>query len=112
MQKLMDSGMAKQVDFVIGKNFNGYTLKNMSWITNLVNPSELLDMTYVGSRMILVDDYPLFSKQEFKGVLEHYNDDFFEKGYPQDVIYYDELPEHLVDVYSLKRKRKPKSSGK
>lgn len=51
--------MIKEVDFVIGKLFNGHTLKNMSLITNVVDPSELLDMTYVDSRRIPVDDYSL-----------------------------------------------------
>lgn len=39
VQKHMDIGMTKEVDFVIGKNFNSHTLKNMSLITNIVNPS-------------------------------------------------------------------------
>lgn len=39
----MDAGVIKEVEFVIGKNFNGHTLNNMSLITNVINPSELLD---------------------------------------------------------------------
>lgn len=49
VQKLMDAGITKEVDFIIGKNFNGHTLKNMALITNVVNPSELLNKTIVSS---------------------------------------------------------------
>lgn len=86
VQKLMDAGMTKEVDFVIGKDFNGHTLKNMSLIINDVNPSELLGMTYVGSRRIPVDDYLIFSKEESEEVLENYNDDCLEKGCPRGDI--------------------------
>ncbi|KAI5395299.1 hypothetical protein KIW84_061768 [Lathyrus oleraceus] len=103
--------MTKEVDFVIGKNFNGHTLKNTSLITNVVNPSKLLDSTYVSSRRILTNDYPLFSKEESKEAMEHYNDNCLAKGCPQVEISYDELLKHPVDVYSQKRKRKPISSG-
>lgn len=82
VQKLMDAGMTKEVDFIIGRNFNGHNLKNMSLITSVVYPSELLDMTYVGSRRISVDDYPFFSKEKHKEVLEHYNKECIAKGCP------------------------------
>lgn len=62
-------------------------------------------MTPVGSRRISVDDFPLLSKEESKMVLELYNDECLEKGCRQYVISYDELPEHPVDVYSLKIKK-------
>lgn len=107
VQKLMDARMTKEDDFIIGKNFNGHTLKNMSLITHVVNLSELLDRTAVGSRRILVDDYPLFSKEEYKKVMEHYNKECMSKGCAHDMLSYVELLDHPVDVCSLKRKRKP-----
>ena len=58
--------MTKEVDFEIRKNFNGYNLKNMSFITSVVDPSKLLDKVFVSSRRITMDDYPLFSKEESK----------------------------------------------
>ncbi|KAI5421606.1 hypothetical protein KIW84_045147 [Lathyrus oleraceus] len=102
-QKLMAAGMTKEVDFIIGKNFNGHTLKNIFLITNIVDPSELLDKSTVGSRRILVDDYPLFSKEESNEVLEHYNKDCIAKGCPQNVLSYVELPNHPIDMYPLIR---------
>ena len=81
--------MTKEVEFVIGRNFNGHALKNISLITNIVNPSKHLNKAYVASRRIPVDDYPPFSKEESKEVLEIYitNSD------------------HSVDVYSQSRKK-------
>lgn len=38
VKKLMDAEVTKEVEFVIGKNFNRHTLKNMSLITNVINP--------------------------------------------------------------------------
>lgn len=111
INKLIDAGIMKEVDFSIGKHFSGNTLKHMCLITNVVNPSELLDKTFIGYRSMSLDDYPLFSQEEFKDVLEHYTATCLEKGRPQDVLIFEELPETHEDVYSLKRKRKPISSG-
>ena len=66
VHKMMEVGMTKEVDFEIGKNFNGGNLKNMSLITTVVGPLKLLDKKSVGSRRIPVDDYSLFSKEEYK----------------------------------------------
>lgn len=102
--------MTNEVDYIIRKIFNGHTMKNMSLITHVFNPSELLDMTSVGSRSMPVDDYPLFTQEEPKEVLKYYNVSSLTKGFPKDVLNYDELPETFVDVYSLKRKMKLKYS--
>lgn len=102
--------MTKEVDFLIEKHFSGHTLKNMSLIKHVVNPSALLDMTFVGSRSMTVDNYPFFSQEETKEVLEYYNDECLAKGRPQEVLVYRELPETHEYVYSLKRKRKTISS--
>lgn len=58
--------MTKEVEFEIGKNFNGHNLKNMSFISSVVNPLESLDEVSITSRIILVVDYALFSKEESK----------------------------------------------
>lgn len=107
VKKLVDAGMTKEVYFVIGKHFSRHTLKNMSIIKHVVNPSTILDRTSVGSRSMTVNDYPLFSQEETKGFLEHYNAKCLVKGRPREVLVYEELLEVHEDVYSLKRKRKP-----
>lgn len=103
--------MTKEFEFIIGKNFSGHTLKNMSLITNVVNLLELLDRAYVGSRSMPMDDYLLFSQEESKEVLEHYNAECLEKGCPQNVLVFEELSKNHANVYSLKSKGKPISSG-
>lgn len=62
----MDARMTKEDEFIIGNNFNGHTLKNMSLITNVVNPLELLDKAFVASRRIPVDDYPPSQRNNLK----------------------------------------------
>lgn len=71
-----------EVEFVIGNPFCGHTLKDMSLIKNIVYPSELLDKTIVGSISVLVDDFSLFSQEESKEVLIHYNVECLKKGRP------------------------------
>lgn len=96
VKNLIDAGITKEVDFVIGKHFSGHTLKNMSVIKHVVNPSTLLDRTFFGSTSMSVDDC---------------NVECLAKGHPQEVLVYKELPKTHEDVYSLKRKRKHISSG-
>lgn len=82
VKKLIDTGMTKEFDFVIGKHFSGHTLKNMSIIKTVVNSPELLDRASVSSRSMPMDNYPLFSQEESKEVLEHYNAECLENGRP------------------------------
>lgn len=107
VKKLIDTGMMKGVNFVIRKHFSGYTLKNVSLIKHVINPSELLDMAFVGSRSMPMDDYHIFSQEESKEVLEHYNAKCLAKDHPQQVLVFEELLKTHEDVYSMKRKRKP-----
>ncbi|KAI5420907.1 hypothetical protein KIW84_044663 [Lathyrus oleraceus] len=100
LQKLMDIGMTKEVDFVNRKNFSGHTLKNMSLIINVINPSELLDRASIFSRRTLVDDYPLFSKDESKEVLELYIIVCLVMSFPLGVASYEELPHHPINESS------------
>ncbi|KAI5399919.1 hypothetical protein KIW84_065023 [Lathyrus oleraceus] len=79
VQKLMDARMTKEVDFIIGKSFNGHTLKNMSLITNVIDPSKFLDKESIGSRRMLVNGYPLFLNDESREAQEHYNEDCLTK---------------------------------
>lgn len=83
----------------------------MSLITSFVDPSELLDRTYVGSRRITVDDYPLFFKEDPIEVLELYIVDCLATSVPLVALSHKEIPYHPIDMYSLKRKRKHKSFG-
>lgn len=101
--------MTKEVKFEIGKNFNGCTMKNMSLVTTVVDPSELLNKTIVGVRRIPVNDYPFFSKEEYKEVRELYIIDFLATGVTPVELSHEEPPDHLVDVYYLNIKIKPKS---
>lgn len=103
--------MTKQVNFEIGKNFDGRDMKNMSLITTVIEPSQLLDKSSVASRRILVDDYPLFSNEASKEIREIYIVDCLATCVPLVVLFHDELPDHPVDVFSINRKRKPKSFG-
>lgn len=111
IQKLIDVGMTKEDNFVIGKHFSGHTLKNMYLIKHVVNSSKLLDRVFVVSRSMTVDDYPFFSQEESKEVLEHYNTECLEKGRPHEMFVFEELLEVHEDVYSLKRKMEPICSG-
>lgn len=70
-----------------------------------------MDRSSVSLRRITVDDYPLFSKEESKEVLEHYIDYYLATDVPPIVLSHDKLPDHPVDVYSLNIKWKPKYFG-
>lgn len=83
----------------------------MSLITTVVDPSEVLDKTTVGSRRYHVDDYPLFSKEDPIEVLESYIPDCLATSITSIAFSHGELPDHPIDVYSLKRNRKHKSSS-
>lgn len=73
VQALMGVGMTKEVKFEIGKKFNGRNMKNIFLITTVAYPSEILYMTSFSTRRIQVDDYPIFSMEEYPiEVLESY----------------------------------------
>lgn len=111
IQTLMEVGMTKEVEFEIGKNFNGQNLKNMSLITTVIDHLEFMDKMIIGTRRIPVDNYPLFSKEDPIEVLEHYIADCLGTCITLVAFSHEELPYHPIDVYSLKRKRRPKSYG-
>lgn len=103
--------MRKEFKINIGKTFNGRNLKNMSLITTVSNPSETLDMKTVASRRIPIADYPLFTKEDPQEVLESYIVDFLSTCLTSVAYSFYELLDNALDVYSLKRKRKSKSTG-
>lgn len=80
VHKLIETSMIKEVNLGIRKNFKGHNLKNMFFISSVVNPLESLDKASISSRRIPVVDYPLFSKEEFKEVLELYISDCLASG--------------------------------
>lgn len=109
IQTLMEVRMTKEVEFEIGINFNGRNLKNMSLITTVVDPSEELDKTTVGTRRIPMDNYPVFFKEDPIEVLEFYITDCLATGITPVAFSHEKLPDDPTDVYPFKRKRNPKS---
>lgn len=103
--------MTKEFKFVIANNFCGHTLKNMYLIKNVVYPFELLDRTTVGSRSMSVDEFPLFSQEESKEVMKHYNDECLKRGHPREVLVFKDLPKTHKDMYSLKRRHRSITFG-
>lgn len=98
VKKLIDARMTKEVEFFIGKNFIGNTLKNMSLITNIVNSSELLDKAFVAYRRIPVDDYPPYLNEVSKEVMEIYIAYCLASGIDLGVLSNDELLDNPIDV--------------
>lgn len=49
VQTLIEVGLIKEVEFDIRKTINGRNMKNMSLITVVTDPSEILDRKYVAS---------------------------------------------------------------
>lgn len=111
IQTLMEVSLSKELEFDIGKDFNGRNLKNISLLKIVIIPSKLLDKKTLGSRRILVDDYPIFTKEDPIELLESYIANFFTTGVTTFAYYYEELPYHPSDVYSLKTKWKSNSTG-
>ena len=106
---LMDVGLTKEVEFDIGKTLNERNLKNMYLITAVIDLSETMDKNNVSSRIIPIEDYPIFTKEDPQESLESYIADSL-ATYVAPITYsFDEILETAPDVYSLKRKRKSKS---
>lgn len=103
--------MLRKLEFDVGKNFNGGNLKNMSLVSSVIDPSELLDKKIVGARRIPMDDFPIFTKKDPIELLESYIVDCLAISVTPVAYSYEELPYHPHDMYSLKRKMKYKSSG-
>lgn len=68
-------------------------------------------MNIVASRMIHVNDYPIFTKEDPQENIEGYVADCLATGVTHVTYSYDELPEHPHEFLSLKRKRKSKKMG-
>lgn len=109
-QTLMEVGLTKEVEFGIGKKLNGRNLKNMSLITFVIDPSETLERKTVTSRIIPIVDYPIFTKEDPPELLKSYIVDCLATGLTPVAYSFDELPDNALDVYSLKRMRKSKST--
>ncbi|KAI5385301.1 hypothetical protein KIW84_072049 [Lathyrus oleraceus] len=67
--------------------------------------------TTVGSRSMSVDEFPLFSQEESKEVMKHYNDECLKKGHPREVLVFKDLPKTHKDMYSLKRRHRSITFG-
>lgn len=106
----MEVRLTKEVKFDVGKTFNGRNLKNMSLITIVIDPSETLDSNTISSRRFPITDHPIFTKEDPQELLESCIVDCLATCVTQISYYFDELPDHAPDVYSLKRKRKSRST--
>lgn len=107
----MEVGLSKEVKFDVGNALKGRNLKNMSLIKIVVDPSELLVKKIVGASRILVDDYPIFTKEDPPKLLESYIVDFLATCVTPVAYSYEKLSDHPPGVDTLKRKRKSKSSS-
>lgn len=110
VKNLIDIGFTKEVGIEIGKTFNGKNLKNMSLITVVTDPSKDMDKNVVSSRIIPIEDYPIFTKEDPQELLESYIADCLATCVLPVAYSFDKLLETTSDVYSLKRKRKSKST--
>lgn len=108
VQKLMEVGLTKEVEFYVRKTFSGRNLKNMSLIIVVIHPSETLDRNTVASRRIPIIDYHIFTKEDPPELLASYIVDCLVTCVTPVAYSFDELPDQAPDVYSLKRKKKSK----
>lgn len=111
VQTLLELCLTKEVDRNVGKVFNGRNLKNVSLISTVTDPSEVLDKNTIAYRRIRVGDFPLFTKEDPSEILEAYIADYLAISITLVAYSYYELPDHPVDVLSLKRKRKYNKMG-
>lgn len=111
VQTLIEVGLTKELEFEIGKTLNGKNLKNMALITVVFDPLAILDRKTVASRRILIDDYQTFTKEDPIELLESYIADCLSIGLTPVAYSHYELPKSAHDVYSLRRKRRSKSTG-
>lgn len=63
IQVLMEANFTKELEFDIGNTFRGRNLENMSLITTVVDPTELLDKKIIGAIIIHVEHYHMFPRK-------------------------------------------------
>lgn len=97
--------MTKELVTNGGKIFNRRNFKNMSLISEVIYPSEVLDMDEISSRRIPIDDYPIFTKVDPLEIMQAYIVDCLASGYKLVDLSYDELP-NAPNELSLRKKRK------
>lgn len=83
----------------------------MSLITAITDPLEALDMNIFASRRIHIEDYPNITKEDLQEVMESYITDCLATSVVLVAYSFNEIPDNTLDVYSLNRKSKPKSTS-
>lgn len=105
---LIEVSLTKEVEADMGKTFNRRNLKNMSLITTISDPYKIMGRKIISSRIIPIDGYPIFTKEDPIELMESYIGDCLATCLTTIAYSFDELPDHASDVYSLKIKRKSK----
>lgn len=92
----------------VGNSFNGRNLKNMLTIKDVMNP-EGMNMEFVSSRRVGIDDFHLFTKQDPPEILWAYMISCLVDG-PNLVVNVQNLLDAPPDA-TLRRKMKSKKDG-
>lgn len=98
VQTLIDVGLTKEVDFDIGKTYNGKNMKNMSLKTVVTDLLEALDRNVIASIRVPIENYIIFTKEDPQEVLESYIVYCSVIGIVSVAYFFEELQDTTFDV--------------